>query len=48
MTQRDGTPLTVPLAADPARKGMYSGQFTVTQEGECRLELGNPDRLTSR
>ncbi len=24
---------------------MYSGQFTVTQEGECRLELENPDAL---
>ncbi len=45
VTQRDGRPLLVPLAADPARKGMYSGQFTVTEEGECRLELENPDAL---
>ena len=45
VTQRDGRPMTVPLAADPARKGMYSGQFTVTQEGECQLELANPDAL---
>ena len=36
-------PLRVALAADPSRKGMYSGQFTVTQEGECRLELLHPD-----
>jgi hypothetical protein len=43
VTQRDGKPLTVPLVADPARKGMYAGQFTVNQEGECRLELVHPD-----
>ena len=42
-TQRDGVPLVVTLAADPSRKGMYAGQFTVTQEGECRLELQHPD-----
>jgi hypothetical protein len=41
--QRDGKPLSVPLAADPARKGMFVGQFTATQEGECRLELIHPD-----
>ncbi len=43
--QRDGQAVLVPLAADSARKGMYTGQFTVTQEGECRLELENPDAL---
>jgi hypothetical protein len=43
VTQRDGVPLAVDLAADPARKGMYGGQFTVTQEGECRLALIHPD-----
>jgi hypothetical protein len=43
VTQRDGAPMSVTLAADPARKGMYSGQFTATQEGECRLDLLHPD-----
>jgi hypothetical protein len=43
VTQRDGHPMSIPLAADPSRKGMYLGQFTVTQEGECRLELMHPD-----
>ena len=41
--QRDGKRLGVPLVADPARKGMFVGQFTATQEGECRLELIHPD-----
>ncbi|HEY2827134.1 MAG TPA: hypothetical protein VGJ04_05995 [Pirellulales bacterium] len=43
VTQRDGAPMSVALTADPARKGMYLGQFTVTQEGECRLDLLHPD-----
>lgn len=43
VTQAGGTPLQVALAADPARKGMFSGQFTATQEGECKLELLHPD-----
>jgi hypothetical protein len=43
VTQRDGQPLKIDLAADPARKGMYGGQFTVTQDGECRLALIHPD-----
>jgi hypothetical protein len=43
VTQHEGKTMPVSLSADPARKGMYSGQFTVTQEGECRLELVNPD-----
>jgi hypothetical protein len=41
--QRDGAPMAVTLNADPVRKGMYLGQFTVTQEGECRLDLLHPD-----
>jgi hypothetical protein len=41
--QRDGKPMTVSLETDPARKGMYMGQFTANQEGECRLELVHPD-----
>jgi hypothetical protein len=43
VTQHDGKAMPVSLSADPARKGMYAGQFTATQEGECRLELVNPD-----
>ncbi|HEY2882244.1 MAG TPA: vWA domain-containing protein, partial [Pirellulales bacterium] len=43
VTQRDGVPMSIALTADPARKGMYSGQFTATQEGEVRLELIHPD-----
>ncbi len=43
VTQRDGRPISVPMSPDPSRKGMYAGQFTVTQEGECRLELVHPD-----
>jgi hypothetical protein len=41
--QLDGAPMSVALVADPTRKGMYSGQFTVNQEGECRLDLLHPD-----
>jgi hypothetical protein len=43
VTQRDGAPMSVSLEADPVRKGMYLGQFTVTEEGECRLDLLHPD-----
>ncbi len=43
VTQHDGQPLNVALLPDQSRKGMYGGQFTVTQEGECRLELLHPD-----
>ncbi len=49
VTQRDGHPISVALTADPSRKGMYLGQFTVTQEGECRVELAAsrcPQRAT--
>jgi hypothetical protein len=43
VTQAGGVPLEVALAADPARKGMFTGQFTAAQEGECKLELLHPD-----
>lgn len=43
VTQRDGKMIVVELMADPARKGMFVGQFTATEEGECRLELIHPD-----
>jgi hypothetical protein len=43
VTQQDGAPMTVKLLPDPSRKGMYLGQFTATQEGECRLDLLHPD-----
>jgi hypothetical protein len=39
----DSTSETLTLAADPARKGMYTGQFTALQEGTYRLELPVPD-----
>ncbi len=42
VVQPNGPAMSVPLSPDPARKGMYSGQFTVTQEGEYHLELENP------
>jgi von Willebrand factor type A domain len=42
VVQPTGPAMSVPLAADPVRKGMYTGQFTVTQEGEYHLELENP------
>lgn len=43
VTPNSGAAMNVPLSPDPSRKGMYIGQFTVTQEGECRLELIHPD-----
>ena len=43
VTQAGGIPLQAAPAADPGRKGMFSGQFTATQEGECKLELLHPD-----
>jgi hypothetical protein len=42
VVQPDSTVQTLPLAADPDRKGMYSGQFTAVQEGTYRLELDVP------
>ena len=38
----DQTLQTVKLSADSGRPGSYSGQFTVLQEGEYRLELPLP------
>lgn len=34
---------TLPLAADPAQIGTFSGQFTARQEGAYRVELPIPD-----
>jgi hypothetical protein len=52
VTRPDSTIQTVVLKADPARKGMYGGQFTVLQEGAFRLDLPVPetidDQLTRR
>jgi hypothetical protein len=39
----DSTVTTVPLNPDPNRKGMYTGQFTVLQEGTYRIEMEVPD-----
>jgi hypothetical protein len=39
----DSTSESLSLAADPARKGMYVGQFTALQEGTYRLEMPLPD-----
>ncbi|MBI3839882.1 MAG: VWA domain-containing protein [Planctomycetia bacterium] len=39
----DSTSESLQLAADPARKGMYVGQFTALQEGTYRLEMPLPD-----
>lgn len=38
----DGVIATTELRADPTRKGMYLGQFTVLQEGTYRVELAIP------
>ncbi len=38
----DSTSQPLQLAADPARKGMYVGQFTALQEGTYRLEMDLP------
>jgi hypothetical protein len=39
----DSTSEALQLAADPARKGMYVGQFTALEEGTYRLEMAVPD-----
>jgi hypothetical protein len=39
----DSTSEGLQLAADPARKGMYVGQFTALQEGTYRLEMTVPE-----
>ena len=44
IVQPDGTLETLPLAADPQRKGMFAGQFTALKEGTYRLELAGPRR----
>ncbi len=38
----DSTGDTLQLAPDPARKGMYVGQFTALQEGNYRLQMAIP------
>ncbi|MBC7854395.1 MAG: VWA domain-containing protein, partial [Pirellulaceae bacterium] len=37
------TPLVLKRVKDAAREGMYAEQFTVTQEGDYRIELQHPD-----
>lgn len=48
----DSTHQTVPLLADPSKKGSYRGQFTVRKEGVYLIELPVPEseneRLTRR
>jgi hypothetical protein len=47
----DSTHQTLPLAADPSKKGSYRGQFTVRKEGIYLLELPVPEsdeRLSRR
>ncbi len=39
----DTTDTSLQLMADPARKGMYVGQFTALEEGTYRLEMLVPD-----
>ncbi|HEV3340520.1 MAG TPA: hypothetical protein VG125_09190, partial [Pirellulales bacterium] len=39
----DSTHQTVPLAADPSKKGNYRGQFTVRKEGVYLIELPVPE-----
>jgi hypothetical protein len=39
----DSTVHNLQLPADPARKGMFLGQFTALQEGAYRLELAVPE-----
>ena len=39
----DSTHQTVPLVADPSKKGNYRGQFTVRKEGVYLLELAVPE-----
>jgi hypothetical protein len=39
----DSTSETLQLTPDPARPGMYVGQFTALQEGNYRLELAVPE-----
>jgi hypothetical protein len=43
LVQPDSTVKTLKLSVDPARKGMYLGQFAALQEGTYRLELAVPD-----
>jgi hypothetical protein len=52
VVQPDGRIMTVQLAADPTRKGMFAGQFTALSEGAYRLQLAVPgsedEELTRR
>jgi hypothetical protein len=52
IVQPDQSVHTIALAADSARPGSYSGQFTVLQEGDYRLELplpgGDEERLMQK
>ncbi len=43
ITRPDSTSETLQLTADPARKGMYAGQFTALVEGTYRLEMAVPE-----
>ncbi len=43
VTPQDGPPLSVPLLADPNRKGSYRGQFVALLPGQYRIELNIPD-----
>ncbi len=43
VTQPDSTSLSVRLKPDHGRTGLYTGQFTVFQEGAFRLDLPIPD-----
>ncbi|HVA47577.1 MAG TPA: hypothetical protein VNH11_14505 [Pirellulales bacterium] len=51
VTLPDSTHQSVPLVADPSKKGNYRGQFTVRKEGVYLIELPVPEsdeRLTRR
>jgi von Willebrand factor type A domain len=43
VTPQNGTPLMVPLLADPNRKGTYHGQFSALEVGPQRIELPIPE-----
>ncbi|HEY2147742.1 MAG TPA: hypothetical protein VGH32_07375, partial [Pirellulales bacterium] len=43
VTPQNGPPTTVPLFADPNRKGTFHGQFTALVAGPHRIELPVPD-----
>jgi hypothetical protein len=43
VTPQNGAPATVPLFADPSRKGTFHGQFVALTAGPHRIELPVPD-----